>query len=207
MKSQGYPAVLQIASIDIGGLHSSLWVPGLLGTYYAVLGLLYIGTDALAVRQGTPSFGMGPLDALQRLLSTPGNAAATQACHSRQSWPLLALNTGVLAALLYLSAVLFDKHVNYGVIGGVLAVAGFVNWKVFDGTRQGLLLGGLCAVAAPLSELVIINVLGLWEYTRPDVLGSGGLPSWLPLCYFFYTPAVGNLARLLPTKFPKIPAE
>jgi len=162
-----------------------------------VLGTLYIGSDALAVRRSTPTSDFAPLDSLQRLLSTPGNAEATQACHSRQSWPLLALNTGVLASLLYLSAVLFDSKVDYRVIGGVLAAVGVVNWQIFDGTRQGLLLGGLCAVTAPLSELVIINVFGLWEYTRPDVFGSGGLPSWVPFCYFFYTPAVGNLARLL----------
>ena len=180
--------------MDVGGLHSSLWVPALLGTYYVVLGVMHIGCDALAKQPGSLA---APLEPLQRFLSTPGNVAATQARHSQQSWPLLALNTGVLAALLYLSAVLFDQHVDYGVIAGVLAVAGLLNWHAFDGTKQGLLLGALCAVAAPLSELVIINVFGLWEYTRPDVFGSGGLPSWVPLCYFFYTPAVGNLSRLL----------
>jgi heat shock protein 5 len=188
---------LQVASVDIGGLHSSLWVPVLLGFFYAVLGLLHIGLDGLAVQQGTTSTGFAPLESLQRFLSNPGNAETTQACNSRQSWPLLACNTGVLASLLFLSAVLFDQNVPYGVIGGVLAAGGIVNWKIFDGTKQGFILGVLCAFAAPVSELVIINVFGLWEYARPDVFGPGGLPSWVPLCYFFYTPAVGNLARLL----------
>jgi len=187
---------LQVAAFDIGGLHSSLWVPVLLGSFYAVLGLLHIAMDNLAVRQGS-TFGFGPLDSLQRFLSSPANVVSTQDCNSRQSWPLLACNTGVLASLLFLSAVLFDRNVPHGVIGGVLAAACVINWKVFDDTKQGFILGVVCALAAPVSELVIINVFGLWGYTRPDVFGPGGLPSWVPLFYFFYTPVVGNLARLL----------
>lgn len=47
-------------------------------------------------------------------------------------------------------------------------------------TRQGLALAILCACAAPVSELVIMNVFGLWHYPHPNVfqeLGRG-LPSW-----------------------------
>lgn len=83
----------------------------------------------------------------------------------------------------------------------MLALGGAAHWAALDRTRQGLALCGLCAVAAPASELVIINWLGWWQYGAPDVLGAGGFPSWVPWCYFFYTPSVLSLARWLNLRF------
>ena len=113
------------------------------------------------------------------------------------SVPGLALNTGILALLLEISALLYSKDVPYLGIHIVLGLLAVVNWKVFDGTRQGLALATLCGVAAPLSELVLINGFGVWQYPHPDLFGPGGIPSWTFWCYFFYTPAVGNIARTL----------
>ncbi|DBB10445.1 TPA: hypothetical protein ACH3X3_001990 [Trebouxia sp. C0006] len=66
-------------------------------------------------------------------------------------------------------------------------------------TKQGLALAVLCACAAPASELIIMNVFGLWHYPHPNVFQEfgRGLPGWVSACYFFYTPAVGNTARLI----------
>ena len=186
---------LQVARIDFAGLHSSLSVPLLLGSYYAVLGALFLVLDRAA--QNKIGNDRSAYLALQQLLSTDTNAAATAQIRDKLSWPFLSLNIGIVALLLYLSAVLYQKDVPYIVIAAVLAACGFLNWQTFDRTRQGLMLSLLSAVAAPLSELVIINVLGLWQYPHPDVFGAGGVPSWVACCYFFYTPAVGNLARLL----------
>jgi heat shock protein 5 len=57
----------------------------------------------------------------------------------------------------------------------------------------------VCAVVCPLSELLIMGHLGAWHYPGANVAVAygGGMPSWVPWCYFFYTPAVGNLARYL----------
>lgn len=47
-------------------------------------------------------------------------------------------------------------------------------------TKQGLALAALCACAAPVSELIIMNVFGLWHYPHPNVFQNfgRGLPSW-----------------------------
>lgn len=190
----------QAATFDIGGLHSSFWVPLLLGSYYAAVGVLYNLLDTLALN--TPSSKerssqLVLLDNVKGIFNGKENTAATQKVLRQQSWPRLALNVGIVALLLYLSAVLYKNDVQYTQIAAILAVCGIVHWQTFDRTRQGLALALLCAIAAPLSELVIINVFGLWQYPHPDVFGTGGVPSWVACCYFFYTPAVGNLARLL----------
>ena len=61
----------------------------------------------------------------------------------------------------------------------VLGSVAFVNWFVFEKTKQGLALAVLCAVVAPLSELVLINFLHLWHYPQPDWFGDRGVPSWV----------------------------
>lgn len=137
------------------------------------------------------------LSGLQQFLSQEDNAVATEDTLQRQSWPFLALNTGIVAVLLLLSAVLYKNEVPYPSILGILALCGMASWQAFDRTRQGILLAALSAIAAPISELVIINIFGLWQYPHPDIFGPGGVPSWIICCYFFYTPAVGNIARLL----------
>ena len=50
----------------------------------------------------------------------------------------------------------------------------------------------LTAVAGPAAEIVLINGLHLYNYTRPDFLG---IPSWITWVYFCGSPAVGNLSR------------
>lgn len=48
------------------------------------------------------------------------------------------------------------------------------------GTKQGLALALLCAIAAPASELVLMQTLDLWHYPNGNMLASvaGGIPSW-----------------------------
>merc|ERR1711976_79351 len=163
--------------LDVGDLHSSLVVPPLLATFYVVLGALTMALDSAA--------GGGAKDAVERCSSAG----------------YVALSLGSVAALLQLSAVLYRLGFAYSTIGAVLAAAGAANWAVFDRTKHGVALCALCAVAAPLSELVIVRYLGWWHYNAPDVYGADGLPSWVPWCYFFYAPLVLNLARLLRLRF------
>ena len=51
---------------------------------------------------------------------------------------------------------------------------------LYADTKQGLALALLCACAAPVSELIIMNVFGLWHYPHPDAFlqFDRGLPSW-----------------------------
>ena len=59
-----------------------------------------------------------------------------------------------------------------------LAVLGALNWRLADGTRQGLALALACALGAPAFELVLMRWLGLWHYPHPDLFGTLGFPSW-----------------------------
>ncbi len=61
------------APVHIGSLDSSVWVFGLLGAFYAVLGALYVILDGL-VQSGTILQGERPLatDCIERLHITVG---------------------------------------------------------------------------------------------------------------------------------------
>lgn len=154
-------------------LHTSAVVPPLLAAFYAVLGSLFPLADAAA----------------------PGAATAAAATRCRDPW-VIALGVGCLAAGLQLSASLFQAGTPYATISVALALVSAAIWKGFDGTPQGAGLAAFCAVGAPASELVLLHFLPLWHYTQPDILG-GAFVSWVPWCYFFYTPVLGAWARYL----------
>lgn len=84
----------------------------------------------------------------------------------------------VLAAIIYTSATLHAMEVPTPQIGAILATITIVNWTVFDRTPQGVLLAVLCGVGAPLSEVVLNAVFGLWHYPREDL---PGMVSWYSL--------------------------
>lgn len=79
------------------------------------------------------------------------------------------------ALLLQTSASLYDNGYNYSTTGFILATLAAVNWKVFDGTKQGLALALFIAIAAPGSELLLNSQANLWHYSHPDVFG---IVSW-----------------------------
>lgn len=82
----------------------------------------------------------------------------------------------------------------------LLCTAGALcNWFIWCRTRQGLLLAVVCALGAPAAELVLLHFFPAWHYPRADlqIPQLGGFVSWVPWCYFFYTPALSNLARYL----------
>ncbi|CAK0786152.1 hypothetical protein CVIRNUC_009365 [Coccomyxa viridis] len=165
----------------IGSLESSVWVFGLLGSFYAVLGSLYVLSDSLIA---SGALGEGQ------------NVAATAKAADRADLPLTVLSLGIVAALHELSAILYAQGTPYGQIALVLAACAAANWAVFDRTTQGLLLAALCGLAAPASELLLMKVFHVWHYAKPDVIVGGvGLPAWVSLCYFFYTPWLANAAR------------
>lgn len=101
--------------------------------------------------------------------------------------------------MLELSSYLYANEYSSSAICLALAACAAVNYLVFDGTKQGLGLALLCAVAAPASELVLMANFELWHYPHGELYTAiaGGIPKWVPFCYFFYVPAVSNLARYL----------
>jgi hypothetical protein len=50
-----------------------------------------------------------------------------------------------------------------------------INWTYFDRTVHGALLGVLLGVGAPLTEVVLNSLFGLWHYPREDL---PGMVSW-----------------------------
>lgn len=49
--------------------------------------------------------------------------------------------------------------------------------------RQGLLMSGVVAVAAPFASEIVLMRLGLWHYPQPDVTIAGqGIVSWVMWC-------------------------
>ena len=89
----------------------------------------------------------------------------------------------VLAVMLQVSAALYTLHVPELQIGAVLALLTALSWRAFDGTAPGAALAVLCAVSAPISEIALNGVFGLWHYPRADL---PGMVSWCafyrPLC-------------------------
>ncbi|GLC71905.1 hypothetical protein PLESTF_001179400 [Pleodorina starrii] len=188
--SENRRLVYDTAPIVLGGLKTSLAVPPLLALFYVVLGSLH------------------PL--MDNLNPSPETTAVRSRCNDVG---FVALAFGVLAALLQLSATLYDNvsarvyntydmhdmkdcgGVPYWQIHLILGSAALLNWRLFDGTRQGILLALLCGLGAPAAELLLLQVVPLWHYPRADL--GGAFVSWVFWCYFFYTPALGGLARYL----------
>lgn len=61
-------------------------------------------------------------------------------------------------------------------LDALLLVTAAAHWAAFDGTRQGLFMAGLTAVAGPAVEITLIS-LGLYSYAHPAFLG---VPTWIP---------------------------
>lgn len=110
-----------------------------------------------------------------------------------QSWLSVVLGFVTLAIGIETSAYLYASGCPYDQINVALILAAFGVWYALDRSKQGILLGFGSGVVGLLAEIPNQVYFGLWHYTNPDVLDV--LVSWTFWCYFFYTPAVGNLAR------------
>lgn len=79
-------------------------------------------------------------------------------------------------------------------INVVLSILAWLGYWWFDGSRAGLILAALTAVAGPVVEIGIINILHIYYYTNADFYG---ICSWIPAVYFLGGQAVGNLTRII----------
>lgn len=160
--------------------HSSVWVIPILGLFYVVLG----NHKSDLAHNKRPL--AGALHPLADFLVGDERPAP--------GWGTIALSFGVLALSIELSAWMYQSNWSYPSMHVTLSLIAFLNWTFFDRTAQGLILASICAIGAPIAELPFLLWLKWWHYTQPDLYL---IDSWIIWCYFFYTPAVGNLARKL----------
>lgn len=169
--SRTFLQVYDTLAFSVGGLNSSAVVPPLLGVFYITAGFLQNYLDSQL------------LDPMEREVVR----------RRSRDLALLLAAFGALAFNLNVSATLYASGAPYSLIGAVLSAFSAVNWYIFDRTRSGAALAALCAVGAPAAEVALLHFVPLWHYSRPDLFGV--FVSWVPLCYFFYAPALGMLAR------------
>ncbi|WIA14256.1 hypothetical protein OEZ85_002792 [Tetradesmus obliquus] len=183
--------------LQLGGVSWSFetcwWVPLLFGLAGLILGLAMPLLDeaaAAAAQQG------GQKQQQQRLLGAAANAPLDPA------WPAVLLCISLFVAQYGLSGILEQPTLGQTLtllpgtpiptLDTLLFTYAMLHWLVLDKTPQGFGMAALTAVCGPAVEMLLINVLQLYHYSHPVVLG---VPTWIPWVYFCGGPAVGNLGR------------
>ena len=169
---------------ESAGLETAPWVPVLFGIAAVIIGLGHTLGDDVAVARQQAGAGSG---------RPPGSPRTGY----EPSWSAVALAITAFVLQYALSGALCYEHSAWleGTplgLDALLAGLAFAIYAAVDGTEQGLVVAAACAVAGPLAELGLINVLHLYHYTQPQ---WHGIPTWIPWVYFAGAPPVGALCR------------
>ena len=110
------------------------------------------------------------------------------------SWPKVLYGILLFSFQYWFSGFLDNALVPSPTINILLLIIALSGTAAFGLSRSTLILSASTFAAGPLTEIFLINELGLYQYTHPVFLG---ICNWIPWVYWLGAVAVGNLARKL----------
>ncbi|KAG5514109.1 hypothetical protein RHGRI_035493 [Rhododendron griersonianum] len=209
--------VYQNGSVDIGPLHTDIWIrlinsfqiPPLLGLFYCTVGLIQLfldeklfpnptegdlGKTLASLLKGVNAYGPSQCTGL---LASGIDSTRTQVHRGQVELNYLTIYNA-LVIFIEVSAEMYKYGVADNIEAYILFAGAEFIWFFLDKTPLGLALASVVGLVCPLAEIPIMKLFHLWYYPQANVeLFGQGLITWTLTCYFVYTPFLINLSRWL----------